>query len=47
VTPEVIVQVRRRLTPEEFAALRGAVTAMPAWLADMLRRAVPSELATA
>ena len=46
VTPEVITQVSRRLTPEEFAALRTAVTAMPAWLADMMRRAVPSERAT-
>lgn len=45
VTPDVIAQVRRRLAPEEFAVLRAAVTAMPAWLADMLRRAGPSELA--
>lgn len=47
VTTDVIAQVRRRLAPEEFEALREAVTAMPAWLTDLLHLAVPRELAIA
>jgi hypothetical protein len=38
VTPEVIEQVRRKLAPTEFEALRQASMAMPAWLADALNR---------
>jgi Family of unknown function (DUF6088) len=38
VTPEVVDQVRRKLAPTEFEALRQASTAMPAWLAEALNR---------
>lgn len=38
VTPEIIARVKRQLRPEEFEALRKAVTAMPTWLAEALNR---------
>lgn len=38
VTPQIIEQVRRKLSPEEFEVLQRASTVMPAWLAEALNR---------
>jgi Family of unknown function (DUF6088) len=38
VTPEIIAQVKQKLPPEEFEALRTAATVMPAWLSEALNR---------
>ena len=36
VTENVIAKIRKKLSPEEFLALRSATASMPAWMTDAL-----------
>jgi mono/diheme cytochrome c family protein len=38
VSPRTIKAIREKLTPEAFEEFRAETTAMPAWMADTLRR---------
>ncbi|MEW6775274.1 MAG: DUF6088 family protein [Bdellovibrionota bacterium] len=38
VTPEVVGRIRQKLPEKEFRALQGAVSSMPAWMADAVYR---------
>lgn len=38
ITPEAIAQIRRKLSPSEFAALTAAKASMPGWMAATFYR---------